>query len=325
MFGAMLSDLKRMLSNHKIFFQEGVSLAEKTWIRRGGIVKYWIVPTSVEKLVVLVKYLYVNKLFFELVGHTSNIYFLNNYNPDIVISTRKINCFFDNDDVLICDCGVSMKILSKYCIEHGYRGFEGLIDLPGTVAAAVYNNSGCFKCSVSDLLIKVDFLDKNGDLIELNSRQMKFTHRSSCFKTKEMEGVILRVYLKKIKSDSVKLARIAADNRQYRKMYQESPKQNLGSTFATIPFKKNPLLFVSVLTKICVVFKVDKKRKWVLIKYILLFIYGKLELSRYISDYSLNRFVWIDEQADEKFWLYKLFIERISNSPQLEIEIKKIN
>jgi UDP-N-acetylenolpyruvoylglucosamine reductase len=312
-----------VLDKNAISFQKNVSLKTKTWIKRGGIAKFWITPDTVEQLSLLVKYFYAKNIYFEIVGYTSNIYFSENYNPTIVISTKNINQFTDDIDKITCDCGVNMKILSEYCVRKGYEGFEGLIDLPGTVAAAAYNNSSCFNCSISNLLIALDYLDKNGKFLTLSSEQMEFSHRSSIFKSKKIEGIILRVHLKKLKGDNQILSKIANKNRLYRKMYQEPPKQNLGSTYATIPYKVLPLFIVLIINKLCSVLKIDNRVKRKLTKYSILIIFNFRGGYRYVSDYNIGCFVWRDEKADEAFIKYRSFMERISKFPQLEIEIKQ--
>lgn len=176
---------KRILISNQIFFEENISLKRKTWIKTGGVVKCWIEPNTIEQLSVVVRYLNEKNIYFEIVGHTSNLYFLNDYNPDIVISTRKVRNFTDNDDVLICDCGCIMKNLSRYCINKGYGGYEGLVDLPGTVAGAVFNNSSCFGSSLYELLLKIEYLKKDGEVITLFREDLEYQRRSSILKREQ--------------------------------------------------------------------------------------------------------------------------------------------
>lgn len=49
----------------------------------------------------------------------------------------------------MCECGVSVKRLSAEMVKSGFVGFAGLCDLPGTVAAAIYGNAGCYGCDLS--------------------------------------------------------------------------------------------------------------------------------------------------------------------------------
>ena len=67
-------------------------------------------------------------------------------------------------------------------IEAGIQGFEGLIDLPGTVAASLYGNAGCYGCSISSLLKSATILTEDGEVINAGKEWFDFTKRSSSLK-----------------------------------------------------------------------------------------------------------------------------------------------
>lgn len=83
-------------------------------------------------------------------------------------------------------------------MEKGFTGYSGLVNLPGTVGAAVCNNSSCFECSLSEHLIDATFydLDKN-EIIHLVPSDFNFTYRSSNIKTGKLNGVLLTLRLNK--------------------------------------------------------------------------------------------------------------------------------
>lgn len=93
---------------------------------------------------------------------------------------------------IACDCGVNFSRLSKECIQLGCRGFEGQINLPGTVAAAVYNNSSCSSCGISSLFLRAELLTPCGDIRAISKDEMSFFVRSSALNRAEIEGVILQ-------------------------------------------------------------------------------------------------------------------------------------
>ena len=151
-----------------------ISLKTRTWIHRGGEAKVWFTPNSYEDLLKICRYLYLENLSFDIIGHTSNIYFLNSYNPSFVIDTKKIKKIKFTDSEVICDVGFPMMKLAKECIKRGIKGYEGFINLPGTVAGAVVNNSGCFGCEICDVVNKVEILLPNGDIEELTKATKNF-------------------------------------------------------------------------------------------------------------------------------------------------------
>ncbi|MDO5420579.1 MAG: FAD-binding protein [Bacteroides sp.] len=313
------------LNSHSIFYGVNVSLKTKTWIKTGGVAALWIMPRSLQQLIDITLFLYKNRLSFEIVGNMSNLYFYDSYHPEIVISTLKLCNYRETATSIECECGTNVAKLSRYCVENGVSGFYGLVNLPGTVAAAVYNNAGCYNCSVADRLETVKFLsfDEGGKIISLNKEQLKFTHRSSALKKKELHGIILSVQLKKekaIQETERKKAEIVA---QRRKQTQEAPQKNLGSIYSNLKYKKNIRNILARTVKIISRYLHIGNNGILPYKKIQLFFYGFQYLDQYISDKNINTFIWKDNNATEMFTHYQTFMNKIYDSPTLEIEIKK--
>ena len=119
--------------------EQHVSLKDKTWIHRGGMVDYWLQPATIEELTVVGKYLYNHQENFLVIGHTSNIYFKNSYNVRCIVDTRKLTAYRQTDKgTLCCDCGAPMARISRWCVDNGISGYEGMVNLPGTVGGGYF-------------------------------------------------------------------------------------------------------------------------------------------------------------------------------------------
>ncbi len=316
--------LTSFLSRHNIRYSKFVSLKTKTWIKTGGVAEFWITPNEIQELIDLGTFLYQNNINFELVGSTSNIFFKDEYNPNIVISTRKLNRYEETSDSIVCECGVNVAKLSKDCVTKGYQGFYGLINLPGTVAASVYNNAGCFECSISERLELIQLLSMNGETITLLRDDLGFLHRSSALKRDEIKGIILTVKLKKEDAISVSKEIECADTvTQIRKHTQEGAVLNLGSIYSNCSYRINVInivgiLLIKILGRFHIIKNINKA-----IKKTMLNIYGYRYLDDYISDKSLNTFIWRDEEAECMFEQYQHFMNKVYTGLTIEIEIKK--
>lgn len=322
-----MQNLECYLIKKKIDFESSVSLKKKTWIKRGGIARFWILPNTIKELHNICLYCYTNKLYFEIVGHTSNLYFDNNYNPNIVISTIRLTNYIINNGEIECEPGVSIAKLSNQCVQLGIVGYEGLIGLPGTVASSVYNNSSCFECSMSEIFIKAKLLQTDGSIKELFLSDLKYSKRSSSLKRKELQGVILSVVLRSdVTGDKAKLKSIALRNKEMRKKSQEGPLNNLGSVFGTIiGYKKTPRNFIlKCLLKIIFLFIQAPVNRNKYIKKNILIFYGRRDLFNYISDYNINCFIWKDDNADKYFKKYVNLLKSVfyMEKDQLEIEVR---
>jgi UDP-N-acetylenolpyruvoylglucosamine reductase len=316
-------ELIQLLTKKNIPFEENVSLSKKTWIKTGGVCGCWIMPNSVEQLEEVSKYLYANCIKFDLVGQTSNIFFHSTYNPQVVVSTVKVNGYKTNGDTVFCECGVSVVKLAKDCLSRGYAGFYGLVGLPGTVASAAVNNAGCFNCSISSMLISAEVLLPDGTTRTFLKEDFHYGHRSSSFKRGEKNGIILSLKLKLEKASNLQDEyRKSEETKQYRKKYQEKPSWCLGSVFSDRIFKKNIRnKFVSLLSRLSL--KCGWKNQAFLNKTLMLFLYGYFDLLKYVSDKNLNTFIWRDAEAEMKFERYKKFMNEVHSELTMEIEEKK--
>ena len=327
-----MNELITYLQSISLPYETDVELKQKTWIHRGGVVKLWATPNTLEQLKEIGIWLFKHGMGFKVVGHTSNIYFLNTHNEDIIISTIKLTNFEEKDDEIISDCGVAIKKLAKYAVEQGYEGYEGLIDLPGTVAAACCNNSGCYNCTISSLINYIEILLPSGKTKRLAASDMHYSERSSAIKEGLINGVILSISLKKETSgNSISyLKNKAQQNHIHRLQYQEKPTQTLGSIFPLsvyLQFEKN----LPLPAKCCIyVLEIAKKTSiinhLIYTKYkrdIILLTNGLWQLRPYISPYTFNCFIWKDEDADKAFEIYKNFVFKLSKSTITEIEIIK--
>lgn len=303
-----------------------VPLSAKTWIHRGGNVAVWFSPENIEELTKIGLYLYKNHLSFDIIGHTSNMYFTNSYQPQFVIDTKKLKNIVWNDNTIVCDCGVSISSLSIECIARGIQGYEGLINLPGTIAGATVNNSSCFSCGIEPLLLRVEVLLSTGEIVTLDKNALQYTHRNSAFKQKKIQGIILCVYIDTSrKQDSIELQKIAAENTRIRKETQEPPAHNLGSTFASFTLKNNLRnFFTRGIIRILSAFHVHPVKLQYIKKILLLLLYGYNRLAPYVSNKNIGCYVWKDEEADKYFPVYLRFMNSISSDCQLEIEVKTI-
>ena len=323
-----MNNIEAYLIGEKISFEKDVDLRKKTWIHRGGKANLFIIPVNTAELEGVVSYLYKNCIEFLIVGATSNLYILNTSDIPVVISTIKCNKYQLSGDVLECDCGVQVSRLSKNMVGEGIQGFEYLTKLPGTIGAAIYNNSSVKNesNSITELLIDLDILTPVG-IKQLRKEDLHLTYRSSDLKQHLLEGVILRARLKAEYGIKAELEEIMTKNEQERDLLLEGPTQNLGCTVhrmfcnGEMPTKyRIPYKIYSKALDLFVKNKLIRKKH---LKSFLLTISGYRHLMPYVSDKQLITFIWKDEKADEYFEEYLTFMREVCKTNQIEIEIIK--
>lgn len=319
-------EFELFLQSERIKYELNVELSKRTWIRRGGVAGIFVLPNSSKQLEQVCRYLYNNNLDFELIGHTSNVYFLNTYCPQIVVTTKLCNHFKLNKDSIECEAGVSVIQLAKYCVSHGIAGFEYLTELPGTVGAALVNNSSCKDGSISGILDTAEVLLPDGRISIWKKEDFEFSFRNSCLKSGEKAGVILSLKLTFSYADSSFLESISRRNELDRRQRLDSPQYNLGCTYNRLfvnggmPLKyKLPLVMLSMFLRIIPIRKSSRKHYE---KCFLLRISGYKDLIPYISDKLFITYLWKDAMADTLFPRYKQFMKQVMRTDSIEIQEK---
>ena len=320
-----LQNFEKYLSANNIYFEKAVDLKKKTWIHRGGIAKYFVIPVGILQLQAVISLLYQSNIKFLLIGCTSNLYIRNSTDIPVVVSTLKCNKFAIKKGYLECECGLLVSKLAHQMIDRGIKGFEYLTKLPGTVGAAIYNNSSVINQlnSISSLLIDVDLLTPNGN-IKINADKLQFEFRSSALKRHILDGIVLSCRLRAEIGDMEILKQIAYKNETERKKMLEGPTQNLGCTvhmmFCNGRMPKRYRLPLRLFSKIASFFINGDKLKRAEKKF-LLTISGYKRLIPYISDRQMITFVWRDDAADDYFQDYLKFMRDVCKTDKVEIEI----
>lgn len=276
-------------------------------------------PETITELEELLRVFIGYNVKFDLIGFSSNTLFLPSYKVSNVICTKYVNDFKENVDSIICDCGVPVSKIAKYAVDKGYIGFEGLLDLPGTIGAAVYGNCGCRGCSINALVNSFTMMDETGMINDYTVEELKQAYRSTSLKRGELKGTILQVTLEKKQGDANKLKILAEKNHIIRKMQQPTGANNLGTTFnggAKKTLKGYILCFLEYVIQF-IIGNRDVRISFPL----LLKVIGQGRFAPYV--YYWNRYMFIDERSHDLFPKYYSFLKSLYKDVCLEIEIRK--
>lgn len=323
----MDNELIEYLEINHIPYETLVDLKKKTWIHRGGECGLFISPNCSGQLLCVARYLYSKNIKFQLLGHTSNVYILNTCNIPVVVSTKKCSHFELTADGIVCESGVGVIRLANEMVLRGISGFEYLTGLPGTIGAAIYNNSSCKSNSISQLLVSAEVLLEDGRLVTMTAEDMEYQFRTSIFKEGRLRGVIIKAILRAVNGDAKLLQEIARENNEERERILEGHAKNLGCTVnrcfinGTMPLRyKVPFRLYSLFLKLVGGNSMERKKRT---KEFLCRISGYKKVIPYISDINPIIFVWRDAGADVAFPLYLDFMKKVYKTDKVEIEIIK--
>ncbi|GAB4533988.1 MAG: hypothetical protein Fur0020_00180 [Thermodesulfovibrionia bacterium] len=321
-----IHNLSEWLDENGIYYEVNVNLSKKTWIRNGGMAWLYIVPCNVCQLEDL--YIKVSNcgLRYVIVGHTSNLFFANSYNIDVVITTKRLKGFEFKEGSIICECGAPLMKVARECVRRGIAGYEGLVGIPGTVGGAVCNNSGAYGSEMSRIVEWVEVIMDDGRKMRLTNNDMEFSYRNSAIKSGKIRCCILRVELSASqREDPDELLAKAEEYTAIRRRYYEGYSQNLGTVFFNVDLYSGRVILKTLLkihryiTYPLPLSIQNKTRKFLILAY-----FNKLNLYPYISDKRMNCFVWNKKRnySDEIFYDYVKFIKDTSRTePVLEVQI----
>ena len=231
-----------------------------------------------------------------------------------MIFTTKLNHFQNQKNYIICECGSHIKQIARLMVEEGIKNYDGLWDLPGTVAAAVYGNAGCYGCEMSRIFDSADILTPQGNIRTLYLNDLSFSKRDSSLKRGVIKGVILSVKLKKERGDVELIKKQAVIAHWQRMNMQPGPQNNLGSCFMSGTKRmwyRVYQRFVSFLNRYLHLNLCPLELELRLL--------GYSKLIPYL--YDMNRFMWKDVQSVEAFDDYVRLYHKLYKKAKLEINI----
>ena len=240
-----IKELKDLLSEFGSNVRFDYDLKKKNWFNIGGKTKVFYKADSLKELINFLKKINNRKKIF-ILGAGSNTLVKDSLIDGVVIKLSKDfnNISLLGEDIIIAGSAVLDKSLSEFAIKNSLSGFEFLSCIPGTIGGGIRMNAGCFGKEFKDILISIQALDKNGNIIKIPAKNVKFDYRKSNLP----EDLIFISASFKGKKGDIKSIRDETEKLKYKKeKTQPSKIKTSGSTF------KNPI-------------SQTKKKVWELIK-----------------------------------------------------------
>lgn len=240
----MFEELEKVLGKGRV--RQNEPMSAHTTFKIGGPAQFYIAVETIDDLVKAVATARKLNLPIFILGGGSNVIIADGGIKGLVIKNncRKFEVIsmvgkiksgqVDVDKALLyAESGVIMNQLVRYTIDHGLRGLECQLGLPGTVGAGVFLNSNFPKKSafVGDCVYKVKLLGKDGTIREEEKSYFRFAYDKSILQ--ETGEIVLSVIFKLIPEDKKVLWEKGMEALSYRS--QTQPKgASAGCTFRNI-------------------------------------------------------------------------------------------
>ena len=163
--------------------EENISLKKYTTYKVGGKARCIVYPTTIEKLVLLIRILNQANVLFKIIGNGSNLLFSDKDYDGVLIKLSDFDNLEINGNRIIVGAGYSLIKLSRIAMKNSLTGLEFAAGIPGTVGGAVFMNAGAYKSDMGYIVRSIKVLTPDYRIIELENKELNFHYRTSFLKT----------------------------------------------------------------------------------------------------------------------------------------------
>lgn len=233
-----------------------------TSFRVGGPAKVYVVPENVDELQKLIRFLYEEKLPYDIIGNGTNLLVSDAGVDHVVVEVGRaleeiellpassVSGRFSSTPVqadeseetasgvtasgeerffLKVSAGTLLSKAAQFAAAQELCGMEALRGIPGTVGGAVTMNAGAYGTEMKDVLYSVEVLTREGERKMLSVEELGLGYRESVIPERGYIVVAATLALKK--GDPTEIKARMDDYQKRRRDKQPLDKASAGSTF----------------------------------------------------------------------------------------------
>lgn len=198
----------------------------------GGPAEIMTFPNCKNELIQIVRIAKNMNQPITILGSGSNILISDRGIKGLVLSLKNTLRLIEvNNQKMYAECGAMLGKIVKQAVKNDLIGLENLNGVPGTLGGALVMNAGAWGGEISENLVKVELIDKNGELKSLQKNEINFSYRNSSFNKKD---ILLSAEFFLKKADKEVINKNFVEAQSGRKFTQPLNKRSAGSLF------KNP-------------------------------------------------------------------------------------
>ncbi|MDX8388666.1 MAG: UDP-N-acetylmuramate dehydrogenase [Ghiorsea sp.] len=207
-----------------------VPLASRTTLGVGGNAAWLFRPSDQKSLVKAVGFIPEEESIFPL-GRGSNLLVTDSGIQGLVIDLSNVNNLIVEDHQIEVGAGVRMSKLAQVAASSGLSGLEFMATVPGDLGGGVAMNAGAFGQQVSDVLVSVVVLNRDGSVKTIIRDELDMVYRYTAL---PKGSLVLSAIFELVSADSESVKESMRKMRKKRSDSQPLALPNCGSVF------KNP-------------------------------------------------------------------------------------
>lgn len=227
-----IDELKQILPQEAVLLDEPMS--KHTTFKIGGPADCFVIPSTVEEAVKVIKIIHKYNMPFTMIGNGSNLLVMDKGIRGIVVNlNERFAKIEQKENILRVQCGALMADVSKFAGSCSLTGLEFAVGIPGSIGGCVFMNAGAYDGEIKNAVKSVTTVTKNGKLVCYTKEQAQFGYRHSIFQ--DNGDLILEVELELSFGDKEAIEAKMADLTQRRETKQPLELPSAGSTFKRPP------------------------------------------------------------------------------------------
>lgn len=228
----------RKICPHSVY--ENVRLADVSRWRIGGYADCIVAPESVDQVAKIINLARTSRIPFITLGSTSNLLFSDEGLRvlGIHIGQRMAQVKIEGNTVW-CQSGVWVPGFAHKLAQAALTGAEHICGIPGTIGGLICMNGGSQRKSISEHLVSVGAVTREGQQKVYRVEECGFAYRTSRFQESGEIVVEAQFQFSLLNSKQVRTAMLAILRERRRKFPRKEP--NCGSVF-----KSNPVMYKDI-------------------------------------------------------------------------------
>lgn len=154
-------------------------MADHSTFGIGGRARLFGVAGSSDEVVSFIQKATRQKYEWEVIGQGSNILFSDKDIDKCIVVFRSAELPKINSNVVSVSGGFSVSSLVDIACSLGLSGLENLAGLPGTIGGAIAGNAGAYGSNISENLLSVTVMKRDGRIENLEKTNLHFEYRHS--------------------------------------------------------------------------------------------------------------------------------------------------
>jgi len=155
---------------------EQVLMSGHTTLAIGGPARWYFRPKGTNELAKALR-LIPEEIRILPLGRGSNLLITDEGFDGVVLDFGDLSEITIDEDTMVTGAGARMSKVAQLCATKGLEGLEFLATVPGDMGGGIAMNAGAFGQWVSDTLISIEVLHRNGEIESMMKEQLNMAYR----------------------------------------------------------------------------------------------------------------------------------------------------